>query len=204
MYIYKYDPTLIPTTVGDKFIYSDTLKIVHGDVVTGVRLTVNSWTRISTGNKNELYNDTLNGQTQVIFNEPQHSLSITGGTIVESGDNYAIISGTGSNVILEGYGYNHNKEVVEMEKEYIYRDKKILEASDATLVTSLNASEVLNRTYNYYVNSESVKADMLLNEVQLSDVVKIESFEGDKTAVVNALTMKFYGEIKAGAEMKCI
>lgn len=204
VYVYKYDPALTPTPVKDKFIYSDTLKIVHNDVVTGVRLTVHSWSAITSGNADQLYKEVLDGQTLVTFQDPHHDLTVSGGSIVESGVNYAVISGNGGEVTLSGLGYNHNTEVIEMDKEYIYRDKKIVESTGATLVTSANASEVLSRTYNYYTNSESLKADILLNEVQLSDIVRVSSFEGNKDAVVNALTMKFYGEIKAGAEMKCI
>lgn len=204
VYVYKFDPTLVPTPIGDKFIYSDTLKVTHSDVVTGVRLTVHSWAPKTAGDKDELFKAALNGQTLVKFDAPRHSLTITGGTIVSSGDNYAVISGTGSEVILSGYGYNHNTEIVEMDNEYVYRNKKVVESKDATLVTSANASAVLNSMFDYYTNNESLKADAILNDVQLSDIVQLNSFEGTKTAVINALSMKFYGEIKAGVEMKCI
>ncbi len=204
VYVYRFDSTLAPTPIHDKFIYSDTLKVTHSDVVTGVRLTVHSWSQKTTGDPEQLFKETLNGQTLVKFDAPRHSLTITGGTIVASGDNYAIVSGTGSEVLLTGYGYNHNTEIVEMDKEFVYRNKKVVESKDATLVTVANAATVLNSMFEYYTNNESLKADAILNDVQLSDIVQLDSFEGTKTAVINGLSMKFYGEIKAGVEMKCI
>ena len=90
------------------------------------------------------------------------------------------------------------------ENEFINRNKKNVEVKDATLVNTSNSTEVLNRLYDYYINNMELSGNIVLNEVQLSDIVRMNTFDGDRTGIINALKMQFYGEIKAGATMKCL
>ena len=54
----------------------------------------------------DLFEGKINGQTtMVIFENPVFNLAITGGTIVESNCNYAIITGTASTTTLTGKEY---------------------------------------------------------------------------------------------------
>lgn len=204
VYIYKYDSTLTPTVIRDEFIYKDSIKLKRGDIISGTALTVHGYTPNTTDEAKEIYGDILTGETTVEFKEPYHSLTIENGTIQDSGDNYAVIVGTGAKVSLKGKTYTHSEEILLKENEYITRNKKNVEVKDATLVNSSNASEVLNRMYNYYLNNMELTGNIVLNEVQLSDIVTLNTFDGDRTGIINALKLQFYGEIKAGATLKCI
>lgn len=58
----------------------------------------------------ELFNGTAQNGDLIIFNEPMHTLSASGFSILESGANYAKISaGTGT---LTGLKYIHNKRKI--------------------------------------------------------------------------------------------
>lgn len=66
----------------------------------------------------ELYNQTLDGTEMIVFDSPKYNLSITGGTIVSSNINYAIIEGAGSNVTLTGKTYETYSKLYEKTNEY--------------------------------------------------------------------------------------
>lgn len=55
--------------------------------------------------KTIILEDTINGDTLVTFSSPYTTLAITGGSIVSSNANYAIITGNGS-IKLTGYSYD--------------------------------------------------------------------------------------------------
>jgi len=55
--------------------------------------------------RDEIFNGVVNGNEYIVFDSPKFNLTITGGTIVNSNCNYAIISGNGSNVVLSGKSY---------------------------------------------------------------------------------------------------
>ncbi len=119
----------------------------------------------------ELYNDTLSGTAEVIFSDPHYGLTITDGTLLKSGDNYAVISGTGSAVVLTGKKYIHMTTALLKENPTIVFNRNIKEVSDATLVHPGNAPAVLERVYEYYQRAENVTGDVLLTDKTLGQVV---------------------------------
>lgn len=200
--IYKYNPQLDPLVIDDGMVYRSKTSINTGDVITGVEVTAHSYSAVDTSE--QLYKGTLNGETTIVFNEPHHDLSITGGTITSSAVNYAVITGSGSEVILTGKKYNHIKQTVKMENSYVYRNKKILKVDKATAVTPDNASDVLSRIYSYYSSNQTLKSGIVLNDIELSDIVTMNTFDGKKTGIIKTLSMEFYGEVKASIEAKVI
>ena len=202
VFIYKPDYTATPTVIQDKHIYNQTKKMSVGEVYTGVKAMYHSWSQ--SDKATDLYKGTLNETVMIVFDEPQYGLTITGGTIDNYGDNWATITGTGDEVVLKGHGYTHNQTEVVRENPYVYYKKKYAESQDATLVNADNVSDVLDRMYTYYVNGQTLNADILLNDLQLTDLVTMSTFDGDKTGMIRALNLSFYGNIKASAEVKCI
>ena len=95
----------------------------------------------------QLYKGTLTGANKIEFSEPYHSLSITGGSLGDHGDNYAYITGVGNEVVLTGLKYNHSTVSILKENPNVTQNKNIAEVKDATLVTSQNAQAVLDRVY---------------------------------------------------------
>lgn len=173
------------------------ITLEHSDVVTGVRLTVHNYQKSE--EVSELYKDTINGTAEVIFSEPYHSLSITGGEIKRAGDNFAVITGGGSEVILSGKKYNHYTTTILKENPNIAFNKNVLEVREATLVHSGNSQEVLNRVYEYYQQPEKVVGNVLLGDKLLGQIVEIDTiYDGKRTGTIERIEYDFTREIKAG------
>ena len=141
----------------------------------------------------------MNGTAEVIFSEPYHSLEITGGTIGQYGDNYAYITGTGGNVTLTGKRYNHLTTSILKENPDIVFNKNIREVTDATLVYSGNAQQVLDRAYAYYQRAENVVGDVLIGNKKLGQKVRIDTdYDGYRTGIIESYNYNFSpNEIKA-------
>lgn len=169
----------------------------HSDIVTGIRLTVHSYQESE--ETQELYNGDLNGTAEVIFNEPYHDLEISGGSIGDHGNNYAYITGTGGNVKLTGKKYNHLTSSILKENPDITFNKNIREVTDATLVYSGNAQQVLDRVYAYYQRAENVVGDVLIGNKKLGQKVKIDTdYDGYRTGIIESYNYSFSpNEIKA-------
>lgn len=166
------------------------LSVEHSDIITGIRLYAHSYTR---GTESaELYKGVLDGTTKIEFSEPYHSLSITGGTLGNHGDNYACISGTGGEVVLTGLKYNHSMISLLKENLKITQNKNIAEVKEATLVTAANAQEVLGRVYGYYSSNESISFRAAINEQELGDRVNVATgFKGTMAGNITKLDFKF-------------
>lgn len=98
----------------------------------------------------------------VSFNEPLHDLSITNGEISESGTNYAIIT---ANVgcVLAGQKYEHTSTVKSITNPLLLRTdiENIIAIEKATLVSKDNIDFVLQRCYNYYVQTQTMNAKII-------------------------------------------
>ena len=97
----------------------------------------------------------------VIFNEPIYpsSIYVASGsiTIHESAANYAVISGSG---ILRGKPYVHNIRLISQTNENA-QVEKVVSVQDATLISFVNADNVLARLSEYYFNSIRVEQDIV-------------------------------------------
>ena len=175
----------------------DGVTLEHSDIVTGIRLTVHRYQE--SNEENELYNEALNGTAEIVFSEPYHSLSITGGILEKSGNNYAVVTGNGSTVTLTGKKYNHLTNQIVKENPDIIYNKSIKEVTDATLINSGNAAAALERIYNYYQRAESVVGDVLLKEKKLGQVVSIRTgYDGERVGTIESVDYSFSSkEIKA-------
>lgn len=174
----------------------DGVTLEHSDIVTGIRLTVHSYQKNE--ESEELFNDTLNGTAEIVFSDPHHSLSITGGEIKKSGSNYALVAGTGANVVLTGKKYTHLTNQLLKENPDIVFNKNIKEIQDATLINSTNAQQAIDRIYEYYQRAESVVGDVLLKDRKLGQVVVIDTmYDGKRTGTIESIDYSFTKEIKA-------
>ena len=96
----------------------------------------------------------------VKFTEPiqSESLSITnGGDIKECGANYAIIDANEGSV-LSGKKYEHNQLIKRKNNPLVLitDSDNIISIKDATLVSSNNIDNLLERCYNYYIKNQKV------------------------------------------------
>ena len=82
-----------------------------------------------------LYDDAFVSTETIFFSEPVYALTVSGGTITESGANYAIVQGSGA-VLLKGKRYIHTiKKITEGTITGEATDK-ILQVNDIGIITS--------------------------------------------------------------------
>lgn len=98
--------------------------------------------------------------TMVIFDEPIYPASIycsSGSLTISSvNTNFAVVSGSG---ILSGIPYVHNVRLISQENPNAPVEK-VVRVEDATLVTFINADNVLARLSEYYFNATRVEQDI--------------------------------------------
>ena len=94
--------------------------------------------------------------------------------------------------MLTGKKYNHSTAILLKENQKITHNKNIAEVKEATLVTSSNAQEVLDRVYEYYSNNESVSFKAVINEQLLGNVAVVSTgFRGEMQGVIQKLDFSF-------------
>ena len=98
----------------------------------------------------EIFNGVVTGTQYIVFDSPKFNLSITGGTIESSNCNYAVISGTGANVVLTGKTYE------------IYVDKKE-KTNEYTVSTDIE-------------NIKTYETTLTCNDINIMDKLKFVEF----------------------------
>lgn len=184
--IYRIDKT-VKRTIGLESQYSG-VNIENTPIVTGIKLTSYGYTSVT--DTVEVFNEVLNGSALVEFTEPLHNLSISGGTITESGTNYARITGTGSTVTLVGQVYNISTKIIEKTNPLIgaLDIQNIIEVSDCTIISNNNAEEVAQNILDYYLKSKKVSAKIILGDNDLGETVTIDAnYEGEITGVIEKI-----------------
>lgn len=131
------------------------------NTVTSVELTYHTYKEID--DTQEAYNAEKSGSGDNItvkFSEPLHDLTITGGTIVTQGKNYAVINATPS-CILAGKKYEHTQSIKKKSNPTILASEleNVKSITNATLVSANNVDNVLEKCYNWLIrtNSTSLK-----------------------------------------------
>lgn len=149
----------------------------------------------------ELYNDSFFTEEIILFPEPAHTLTITGGTILASGANYAKVQGSGT-VYLTGKKYNHNIKRITEGVISGSKDDNIINVQDATLITSLNSKAVARKLYEVYSLKNTIKGDVLFGDERAGDVVSvINPYTLDQeTAFAKKLDITMGGLLKASGE----
>ena len=185
-------------------IFQDSKKIEQNELVTGVSIVAHNYTN---GNEIEkLYDGTLDtGETKILFNEPVHDLTCTGGTILESNCNYAVINvSETSDVIVNGYKYNDNLQTYLVEVDNLNDSQKqnTLKIESAYLINKNNAVNIAKKVLDYYQKTYKTNFDLLLNDEILSEDVELEGdFEQKLVGHVNKLDIDLTGGFLANIEL---
>ena len=134
---------------------SRNIHVKHLDPVSAVAVTEHQY--IAGTEDVTLFEGTAQQGDVIEFDEPAHTLSAEGFTILESGANYAILSaGTGK---LTGKSYIHNRRVVTRTvTEGVAENVEPI--TDATLVSLVNSSAVAQRMAAYYACREQLTVDI--------------------------------------------
>lgn len=137
----------------------------------------------------------------ILFPEPCHDLNITNGTIISSSANHAYVQGAGA-VVLTGKTYIHNIQRVTEGTIVGDSTDNILFVDNATLVTSLNSSRVVEKLYNAFAVEEVIKTDILFGDERTGDIVNIINpyTSITDTAFARKMDITFGGFLKAQGE----
>lgn len=162
------------------------------DKITELRLYAYSY--VESSNTYTAYQAAKSGtgtDIEVIFPEPLYDLSITNGTISESGTNYAIITAN-ANCVLTGKKYDktqsatiiRNPNILAGDKENIY------EITNYTLVNRDNVEELAQACFDYYSHRENINETILASDIKVGDMVTQKySYRDNITGRVS--TMKY-------------
>ena len=173
--------------------------ISTGTLVTSVSVTAHSY--IKSDDPTTLYEDELTGDEMLEFSDPVCDLAITGGQIVASNANYAVIRGTGSKVILTGYQYKHIKRVYSKAnplKNANDADNPV-SYQDMTLVSPHNVQDVLAACYAYNLRLDTVKGKVLTTTERPGDYVEILT-DSDGVKKGHLLSLDYVPSTKLAAD----
>lgn len=167
-------PTTSSRTIGKDEIVS--IETTQPNITTEIDLETTKLTTKNASTDN-IFNETLNGTTSIIFDSPKFDLAITGGTIVSSNINYAIITGTGSTVTLTGKSYEETTVTTSKTNAYVVTtDIAKVETYETTL--TCNNSLLDNLNFIQY----KIKSRFVMGSTKVGDIVTLN---GQKARVTS-------------------
>lgn len=176
-----YPPPTRPSsliTYQRKFLGS---KVALKPLITGVVVTAHQYTLGAT--TEELFKDELvAGTHEIQFDSPVCCLEVTGATLQEWDNNYAILQvDAPGEVVITGRKYLETKSSVRQAAWDIPANAKAneLTVDSATLVDPAAAPAVAARVLDYYANRYEQTFDMLAGEEVLADMLVVQSFGGE-------------------------
>lgn len=158
----------VSATITADQINEDSCSTVYEIPVSAVEITEHQW--VKSQDTVTLFEGTAEDGALVTFEDPAHSLTAEGFTIIEQGDNYAILSaGTGT---LTGKSYNHLTRIVRRTVTD-GAEENVVTVSDATLVSLTNSVDVAKRMADYYRHRETIRVDVEPGTERAGSVVQI-------------------------------
>lgn len=151
-----------------------------------------------------LFDNTVGEYADNVFvsfqNAPIYGLETTGTLeIVESGANYAILSGFGE---LTGKKYTHVTRVLSANSGAYNEREKTVSVTDATLVNTVNSENVLRRVLSFYSSARTIRNDIVLQDEQAGDQVSFENPYGEREqAFIASLDIDESSFMRAACEM---
>lgn len=185
-------PSIAPTTIPPSNIIS--IETTQENIVTEIELDTELLTTRN-ASTDEIYRGTLNGTQSILFDEPKFDLTISGGTIVSSNCNYAIISGTGSTVVLSGKTYEKYTKIETKSNPYtVTTDVPKIEKYTTTLTCDdINIMDKLE-----FVDLK-IKSKFKMGDIKVGDEVYLN---GQKCRVMTLSYDLGQTEIYANAELE--
>ena len=160
----------LPTTVSRSIQPSEILYIqtTQKNIVTKIEVETEALTQ-KVVDAEEIYTGTINGYETIIFDSPKYSLAITGGTIVSSNINYAIISGNGA-VTLTGKNYEIYTNVQSKTNPFaVSTDIENIEKYNTTLIcNNINIIDKLK-----FVEF-TIRTSFKMADTKIGDMIKLQ------------------------------
>lgn len=181
----------------------DTSVGVGGDIAqlepaTRVEVTAHEYTMVSTTESKTLFDNSasqlaVTNQT-VVFDGPYHTLDGGGLTIVESGDNYAVVTGIGT---LTGKPYLHTTSVYGVNTG-VAGQPNVIPIDDNYLINSGNVMNVAQRVAAYYGIAKEVSYTMRLNGELPGDKISfVDPFDEPKEGYIKSMNVTLSKRLNA-------
>lgn len=190
-------PTSVARTIPQSEIYE--INTTEENITTRIELNTTTLVTKKRTEADDIFQGKINGLTRPItFDSPKFDLAITGGTIVTSNLNYAIITGTATTTTLTGKSYQEAVETTIKDNPYVVStDIEKLESYESTLTC---ATPVIN---NLNFVQYKIKSRFLMRDTKVGDLVNLNgmtcrvmslSYDCRQTAIVcNAELEAYYG-----------
>ena len=160
-----------------------------------------------TGGESEtLYDAELTGQAHVDFDAPVYGLAITGGEIVSSDANGAVIAGTGTQVVLTGTKYKEVKRIYAKENPLRSGNDEDnpVRYERMTLVSPAMAPALLEKLYGVCMRQDTVKGKVLTVTERPGERVSILTDDGEmRTGHLISLDYTATGKLAADVAVLC-
>lgn len=136
----------------------------------------------------------------VFFSNPHHDLTVTGTLEVsDSGVNYAVVSGKGT---LIGKKYDHQTKIISVQNEDSDSADKVYSVTDCTLISNYNSGNVAKRLLDYYTNSVTASADIVMQGEKPGDqVIFTDAFGDQQQAFISSMILLSRGFVRASCDM---
>lgn len=174
--IYRSETTA-DTRVSESRIFLASNRISVKKYVSGVNITMHSYS-ISPDTKTVFEGTITAGNSEILFSNPCTNLSIAGGTIIESGVNYAIVhmEMTGECTIT-GNEYTDTTSTFVKSIDNINTGEinNTVSIKDATLVSKNNAYLVSIHVLDYYQNRKVVEQKIILDNERVGRWINTKS-----------------------------
>ena len=194
-----------PVDVPEESVYGEG-SVAYPAQSTAVSVTEHTYWQPLTAQEEELFDNTdgsgeANG-TRVVFSEPVYGLSATPGlTIVQSGVNYAVLTGIG---ILTGKKYAHAQKVTTVSSAGTGPLKpREISVSDVGLIGPLNSYNVAKRLLDYYTAAKSITGAFAIGDTLVRPGMQIEvtdMYGDENTAIVSRMDITSSATVKASFE----
>lgn len=154
-------------------------KVKMRSLVTGVNVKAHEYSL--SDEVEELCKVTLaDGRNEILFSEPAAEITISAGTLVESGVNYCIVEGTADTVCtVSGKKYVDTEKTVTVKMaELPAGDKENNVDADSTLLNSANARSAAQRLFDYYQYRIEQDISFVMKEETVGLLADIETEYG--------------------------
>lgn len=164
------------------------MKVELDEYVSGVAVSYVKYTRQQ--EKKEIYKDMLQqGDTLIEFTEPYESVEISGGSLLESKTNYAVVRmEEPGECILKGYGYD-KKEMVytsTLDKAEAGEDENVTSYNGCTLLNAERAKKVADKLLKHHKLRQVVSIRYLLEDEHAGEWVSIR--DGENGTYITGIT----------------
>lgn len=168
-------------------------KIINNSKYTGVKLITHDYSGYADLGQQNVFEGIITGTAIIEFDKIYDNVHFGSGTgptaeIKEVSVNHAIVSANGENVKLIASGVlGDTTRIHEKNNAEILANatKNIVEINNATLITEENATETINRLYEYFLKNKKIQAEFVATNENIGENVTLQNeFSGEQTGKI--------------------